>query len=304
MQTSNRKGRVNYEPNGWGKGPRAHPLEGYVSYAVRNEGEKRRLRPESFADHYSQARQFFLSQTPVEQGHIRDALVFELSKCQEIEIRARIVAHLLNIDGALAQAVADGLGLTEMPEPAPAARPTRTDLPPSDALSMLKNPPPNFAGRTVGVLAGNGVEAELLTELRSILQAEGAMMKLVAPRVGGVTDSAGTLHPADEKLGGGPSVIFDAVAVLPGSDAAMLAANPAAQDFLTDAHAHCKFIAHHGAGPLIEACALGAKMDEGWIEIGSSSDIDGFVAACRGMRHWPREATLGGNPPLARTFSP
>lgn len=304
MQTSNRKGRVNYEPNGWGKGPRAHPLEGYVSYAVRNEGEKRRLRPESFADHYSQARQFFLSQTPVEQGHIRDALVFELSKCQEIEIRARIVAHLLNIDGALAQAVADGLGLTEMPEPAPAARPTRTDLPPSDALSMLKNPPPNFAGRTVGVLAGNGVEAELLTELRSILQAEGAMMKLVAPRVGGVTDSAGTLHPADEKLGGGPSVIFDAVAVLPGSDAAMLAANSAAKDFLTDAHAHCKFIAHHGAGPLIEACALGAKLDEGWIEIGSSSDIDGFVAACRGMRHWPREATLGGNPPLARTFSP
>ncbi len=194
--------------------------------------------------------------------------------------------------------MADGLGLTEMPEPAPAARPTRTDLPPSDALSMLKNPPPNFAGRTVGVLAGNGVEAELLTELRSILQAEGAMMKLVAPRVGGVTDSAGTLHPADEKLGGGPSVIFDAVAVLPGSDAAMLAANPAAQDFLTDAHAHCKFIAHHGAGPLIEACALGGQDGRGL-------DRDRLEQRHRRFRGGlPRDAPLAARGDAGREPSP
>ncbi|MCE6952133.1 catalase [Cereibacter sphaeroides] len=302
MQTSNRKGRVNYEPNGWGQGPRAHPLEGYVSYVVREEGEKRRLRPESFADHYSQARQFFLSQTPVEQGHIRDALVFELSKCQEVDIRARVVAHLRNIDEGLAEAVAMGLGLPDLPPPAPAARPTRMDLPPSDALSILKNPPASFAGRTVGVLAGDGVEAGLLTGLDAVLDAEGAQMKLVAPRIGGITDSAGMLHPADERLGGGPSVLFDAVVVLPGRDAAFLAANPAARDFLTDAHVHCKFIGHSGAAALIEACALGPKMDEGWIEIAESADLDRFLEACRSLRHWPRELTLAGNPEADRTF--
>lgn len=53
MQTDNRKGRVNYEPNGWGEGPRTHPLEGYVSHKAPVTGEKVRLRPESFADRYS-----------------------------------------------------------------------------------------------------------------------------------------------------------------------------------------------------------------------------------------------------------
>ena len=95
MQTAARKGRVNYEPNGWAEGPREHPLEGYVSYPAAPKGDKARLRPESFADHYSQARLFYISQTELEQRHIRDALVFELSKCQELPIRTRLVAHLL-----------------------------------------------------------------------------------------------------------------------------------------------------------------------------------------------------------------
>ena len=49
--------------------------------------EKRRLRAESFADHYSQARQFYLSQTEIEQGHIASAFTFELSKVETPAIR-------------------------------------------------------------------------------------------------------------------------------------------------------------------------------------------------------------------------
>ena len=66
-----------------------------------------------FADHDSQARQFYQSQTKVEQTHIADALVFELSKCEVLEIRERVVAHLPNIDSDLAQMVADELGVGE-----------------------------------------------------------------------------------------------------------------------------------------------------------------------------------------------
>ena len=47
------------------------------------DGTKQRVRSERFADHYSQARQFFISQTPIEQTHIVDAFVFELSKCEQ-----------------------------------------------------------------------------------------------------------------------------------------------------------------------------------------------------------------------------
>jgi catalase len=119
------------------------------------------MRPESFADHYSQARQFFISQTPIEQKHIGDALVFELSKVERVDIRARIVSHLLNIDAPLAATVADGLALP-LPDPAHAARPTITDLPPSDALSILKNGPLSFKGRKLGILLTDGSDATLL----------------------------------------------------------------------------------------------------------------------------------------------
>ena len=61
-----------------------------MSYPSQESGPKLRLRAESFADHYSQARQFYVSQTPVEQTHIKDAFVFELSKIETPAIRARV----------------------------------------------------------------------------------------------------------------------------------------------------------------------------------------------------------------------
>ena len=140
MAMVNPKGRANYEPNSWGGaagGPREAPDIGFKSFPAEEQGAKLRIRSETFADHYSQARQFYISQTPVEQTHIADAFIFELSKVKTLAIRARMVSHLLNIDEGLADKVIDGLRLEEMPKPADAARPTRTDLPASPALSIL-----------------------------------------------------------------------------------------------------------------------------------------------------------------------
>ena len=73
-------------------GPREDPENRlHVVSRQHESGEKRRVRSETFADHYSQARQFFVSQTPVEQQHITDAFVFELSKVERPDIRARMV---------------------------------------------------------------------------------------------------------------------------------------------------------------------------------------------------------------------
>ena len=87
------------------------------------------------------------------------ALTFELSKVETPAIRARMVSHLLNIDRGLAEKVAEGLRLREMPKPADAARPTRKDLKPSPALSIQLNGPESFAGRKVGALVTDGVDA-------------------------------------------------------------------------------------------------------------------------------------------------
>jgi catalase len=141
MAMTNPKGRVNYEPNSWGAevGPRENPARGTTSFAAPFDGPKQRIRSETFSDHYSQARQFYLSQQPIEQKHIGDALTFELSKVVRVDIRARAVSHLLNIDADLAATVANGLGMA-LPEAAVAARPT-IDLPTSDKLSISPTVP-------------------------------------------------------------------------------------------------------------------------------------------------------------------
>ncbi|MHA6345451.1 catalase [Roseivivax sp. CAU 1761] len=292
MQTDQHiRGRVNYEPNGWDEGPREDPLKGYSSFPARVEGEKARLRPESFNDHYSQARLFYISQTEVEQNHIRDALVFELSKCEMEAVRKRVVSHLLNIDQKLAQGVAQGIGLKDLPEPAPAAQPTRTDLKPSPALSIVENGPDSFKGGVIGVLVSDGADADLLNGLKSAAEAEGAKLKIVAPQIGGISDSAGTHWEADEKVDGGPSVLFDAVAIVPGKDsAAELAGMPTARDFLSDAFAHSKFIAMAPAAKgLAEACGLYSKLDGGCPALTAGKDAESFVAQCRKLRFWERE---------------
>jgi len=64
-------GRVSYEPNTLApEAPRAEPSRGFTGLTRAENGDTMRIRPESFADHYSQARMFFLSQTEAEKNHI------------------------------------------------------------------------------------------------------------------------------------------------------------------------------------------------------------------------------------------
>jgi catalase len=290
--------RANYEPNSWSPeegGPREDPATGFHTYPDADPGRaesgpKRRLRPESFADHYSQARQFYISQTEVEQRHLADAFVFELSKCDKTAIRTRMVAGLRNIDEDLARAVADGLGLMEMPERAAPAREPIRDLPASRALSILANGPASFAGRKIGVLVTDGTDAATLTSLRSAAEQEHVNVELVAPTVGGVEAGDGTRLPADQKIDGGPSVLYDAIIVLASKHgASALAHVPAARDFVSDAYAHCKFIGYTSdAMPLFEANGLSSEMDDGFISLDNHSVTD-FIAQCAKLRFWQRQ---------------
>jgi len=292
MAFGNPKGRVNYEPNSWNVGPREAPERGFRSFPAAEQGAKERVRSETFADHYSQARQFYVSQAPVEQKHIADAFTFELSKVERPDIRARMVSHLLNVDAGLAQKVATGLRLKEMPKPAEPARPVIADLPPSPALSIVGNPPESFKGRKVGALICDGVDAALLKSLKAALTEEGALLKLVAPMVGGVEAGDGSWIDADEKLDGGPSVVFDAVAILLSAKGTeLLLSEATARDFVADAFAHCKFIAHTAeAMPLLEKA--GVVTDSGVIALKNATDATGFVRACRKLRLWEREAQV------------
>jgi catalase len=301
MAMTNPVTRANYEPNSWQGaegGPREDPSGGYRSFPEEVAGAKRRLRPESFADHYSQARQFYISQTGVERRHIAEAFTFELSKCERDEIRTRMVAGLRNVDEELAAVVAEGLGLRELPAATEPARQPRHDLPASPALSILGRGPGSFAGRKLGVLVTNGADAETLAALRAAAAAEGATVEIIASAVGGVDISDGTRLRADQQIEGAPSVLYDAVAVLPASGGARaLAARPAARDFVTDAVAHCKFIGYTSdAAVLFEAAGLPldpASADEGFMSLRDHPALE-FIARCRQLRHWDREFATAG----------
>ena len=294
MAMLNPVGKANYEPNSLGGaegGPRECHETGFRSFPAEEQGRKVRERPEGFADHYSQARQFYTSQTKAEQGHISDALIFELSKVQKPAIRARVVSHLPNIDAGLADRVARGLGLPRKIHASSPGVVPRKDLKPSGALSIAKNPPKTFAGRKVGALVSDGLDLALLQALKKELEREGASLEIIAPTVGGVEASDGTRIEAHQRIGGGPSVLYDAVAILlSGEGARSLLQNSAARDFVSDAYTHLKFIGWvKGAKPLFEKAGIARDLDEGFFELTGATSVSGFVRACRNLRLWQRE---------------
>ncbi|MGZ2379890.1 catalase [Rhizobium leguminosarum] len=294
MAMRNPVGRVNYQPNSWNQGPRESPVQGYRHFPAEEQGPKVRLRPESFADHYSQARQFYISQTPPEQRHIAAALIFELSKVETPVIRERMVSHLLNIDETLASKVGHALGFKSMPKPADAAMPTRQDLEPSPALSIIERGPKRFEGRKLGILVSDGTDAAVFKALLAEITEQKATFEVIAPKIGGVTLSDGNWIEAHQMIDGGPSVLYDAVALLPSAEGTGdLLKEATARDFVADAFVHCKFIGYvETALPLMQKAGIADALDEGVIALGAAKDVTAFIKALGKLRVWGREPSV------------
>ncbi len=299
MRQEINRGRVNYEPNSLAPSfPRETP-SGFATHPTSfappsgpGPIAKVRERSETFADHYSQARQFWHSMTEPEQRHIVNAFTFELSKVDTIAVRTRMLGHLDIIEPELGARVADGLG---MPGAADKLTPAREpiELDPSPALSIIAKHQPTLEGRKVGCLIGDGFDRALVEKLRSAVMAEGAMFELVAPKVGGALAADGTQVKADHMILGGPSVLFDAVVVAPGAAAIpTLMLEAAAKQWVADAFAHCKIIGVVGAAqPLLDAA--GVKHDTGVIDLKQHGIAD-FINTAKEGRLWAREViTLG-----------
>jgi len=237
------------------------------------------VRSELFADHYSQARLFYRSQTENEQAHIASALVFELSKVQLEHVRSRVLSRLRNIDVDLAARVAAGLSM-ELPAAAPAAR-EPVEMAPSDALSIQKRALNTLQGRKVGILFAEGSDKAEIDRLVAAVRKEGGTPFLVAPKVGGIPVKGGVLK-ADGQLAGSPSVLFDAVAsILMPAQAQALTKEGAAVQWFMDAFGHCKTIAHcKGTQVLLDKA--GVEADEGVVP------VDELVRV-GAVRHWARE---------------
>ncbi|WP_028297844.1 catalase HPII [Olivibacter sitiensis] len=311
MRQTINKGVTSYQPNSLGGGCPYQAMiadGGFSSYPERIDANKVRDRSESFSDHFSQATLFYNSQSAYEQQHIIEAYSFELSKVNYPHIRKRVLGLLSAIDKSLATAVASYLGM-EVPEelekpinegiPADAdkskyePRQVKQKSATSPALSMANTIKDSIATRKIAFLLANGADADELTTVKKALEEAGAVVEVIAPRIGDIPLSEGTTTAKHSFLTAS-SVLFDAV-FIPGGKSSIesLKAEPDALLFVNEAYRHCKAIALSGdAKDFLSATSLAnAKEDPGLIvqqnDLGTLAKH--FIKAISQHRVWERE---------------
>ena len=187
----------------------------------------------------------------------------------------------------LAQRVANGIGMSELPQ-APAAAVEVQELDLSPALQLIGKMKDTLEGRVVGVLIADGSDATSINAVKQAVTAAGAKVKIIATKIGETKLAGGSLLKIDGQLAGSPSVMFDAVAIiLSDAAAALLGKEAAAIDFVRDAFGHLKAIGvDDGGAALLKTAAI--EQDAGVIAIGT---LDRFIAAAK-TRQWDREASI------------
>jgi catalase len=206
-----------------------------------------------------------------------------------------VLSRLVNIDQTLGLRVASGLGLKSEIVPFDAGVPAK-DMDPSPMLSILAKAIPTLEGRKIGCLVSDGCDGELVASLKAAALSAGAKFEIIAPTVYGVTTAAGELLPADHKVEGGPSVLFDTVAIVPSAEGgAKLGLQAEAVNFLRDAYGHLKVIAYlPSAAPLFVKGGISDRNpdnDAGLISLANST-VEDFIATASTGRVWAREPTV------------
>jgi len=317
MRQQINKGRTSYHPNSLGSGcPFQAKMKegGFTSYAEKIDASKIRQRSKSFFDHFSQARLFFNSQSEPEQNHIIDALSFELGKVETLAIRKRMLGILSLIEKSLAIRVAQNLGL-EVPEPEkPINKSVPADGKPEDfepimmqsqlksshALSMANTKKDSIKTRKIAFLVADGVNATSVIALQDALTDAGAVVEIIAPKLGIVDAEDNTIVPIKQSFLTAASVFYDAVYVPGGiNSVATLEKTPEAIHFLNEAYKHCKAIAADSqATQVLQATYFSGKInttnqldtDEGIVISDDINElIPDFIYAIAQHRFWERE---------------
>ncbi|MFF3501967.1 catalase [Streptomyces sp. NPDC003247] len=219
-QTAVHRGVAPYRPNSLDGGcpfTAGADTGAFIETPVRiPEATKVREAPESFDDHFSQPRRFWLSMSPVEREHIIGAYTFELGKCYEQAIKERALEVLANIDPQLCEQVANGLGL-----PAPKPTVPLADVEPSPALSQVGRAWPTD-GRVIGIVTGADGDLDGVNAVREAVLGAGMVPLVVAP-TGGKLGADGGALTVQRTYATARSVEFDGLLVVgtpaAGSDA-------------------------------------------------------------------------------------
>ncbi len=284
------QGQANYEPNSidnnWPREtPPAPSGGGFESYYERVDAHKVRERSESFNDHFSQARLFYVSQTPHEQQHIKDAYVFELTKVKRAYIRERIVNEMLSyIDDDLASYVAQKLSL-----PMPPKRELAT-VTPSKRLSQEAFPPLDIRARRLALLVQDGFSMQEFETIQDWAIKEGVILECISDHSGFVTSDTNATLPLKGNYQSEPSIFYDATVVLGGTKEVVPDQEGYLMHYIMETYKHLKpLVFLNGNERLITTMPL-IEPDEGVITMPNFTAVqEQLKTALLKHRVWDRE---------------
>ena len=259
---------------------------------------KVREAPASFDDHFSQARLFWISLSPVEQDHVAQAYTFELGKCYEQAVKERQLQALANIDPVLCARVATGLGL-----PAPEPTVPLADPDPSPALSQVGRTWP-VTGRSVGIVAGPGSDLAAVRDVRDAVAAAGLVPLVIAANGGTLEGDGGDPVTVQRTFVTARSVELDAVllagasSMAPDAEVAQdtKAAAPTSPDvdprvalLISEAYRHCKAIGGWADASGVLTAVGASPSDAGIVILDNASEAwTGVLELMGSHRAWDR----------------
>lgn len=263
-------GQVSYHKNSLANNT-PHPVSeadgGYKHYEEKVEGHKVRARSESFKDHFSQARLFWLSMTDIEKKHIIDAFSFELGKVKNKAIRKQVVDMYAHVSYSLASAIAERIGIVP---------PVEVEVPhiqqTSPAVSQVINAKESVKSNKVAVIVTEN-SSEKLNELIATFLSEDIVVELVSNKQGIVSG-----YEIHETFATTSSVLYDGVYVTGAFQNSYEQAK--AEQFIEQAYQHCKTIGYTENVLFLQHIAN---------KNGVATDPKSFVHALAKHRHWVRE---------------
>ena len=271
-QTINR-GQVSYHKNSLQNNtpnpvPRANG--GYEHYQEKVDGRKIRARSQGFENHFSQARLFWNSMTPIEKEHITKAFCFEVGKVQSMDVRKQVVEMVAHISHDLAKTLGEKVGVTATIETIP----EETETKQSPAVSMYTNPIRFVETKKVAVIIQKGEEAKPLIEA---LEAAGIVVEIVSDRQGTLGDVI-----SDHTFDTASPVLYDGLIVATKFEDALTQRK--VETFIDEVYNHYKAIGYTDEDVIQVAYSKAPGVVKG---------LEAFIDALATDRHFDREYAIG-----------
>ncbi len=146
----------------------------------------------------------------------------------------------------------------------------------------------SIATRQIAVLVADGFHMKAYKKMKTTLEKEGAMVKLIAPHGGTIMCNEAMEHEVDAAISTTESVLFDAL-YIPGGEKAVKTLKKEGKyiKFINETFKHCKAIAADGDGEKLIDVTF-AKDHKGDAALHINEAPENFVNSIAKHRNWAR----------------